>query len=327
MKRVLGILSFLAVLGFILSAAEIDAKEVKFTFATTNSPKDLSSQAVVRWQKAMKDASKGELDMTFIPGGALGGDKQLLQQLSMNEIQLHVAGPVVVHHLVREYQCMEAEFIYNDEAHGFRVWNGPLGEEVKRKLESQYNITILGVGSRGARHLTSNVPISKPEDMKGIKVRVTNPLREEIFKACGALPGPLPVSELYGALRQGVFDAQENPISTIWGHKFYEVQKYLNLTGHVWSYWVISGNKKFVDSLDPSHQKIFVETLGDAVNWLNKTVPTETESFLKKMEEKGVTVIKPDLAAFQKIAQPIVRKFAGEKCRPGLLDEIAKYAQ
>ena len=327
MKKFIKFLSILFVFGIGLQWGNVQAGEVKFTFATTNSPKDLSSQAVIKWQKAMKEASKGELDMTFIPGGALGDDKQLLQQLSMNEIQLHVAGPVVVHHLVREYQCMEAEFVYNDEAHGFRVWNGPLGEEVKKKLESQYNITILGVGSRGARHLTSNVPIRKPEDMKGIKVRVTNPLREEIFKACGALPGPLPISELYGALRQGVYDAQENPISTIWGHKFYEVQKYINLTGHVWSYWVFSANKKFMDSLTPTHRKIFMDTLKDAIHWLNKTVPTEEENLLKKMEEKGVTVIKPDIAAFQKIAQPIVRKFAEGKCRPGLLDEIAKYAK
>jgi TRAP-type transport system periplasmic protein len=317
----------LLIVGFCFQSTSIQAAEVKFTFGTTNSPKDLSSQAVVQWQEAMKKASNGELNMTFIPGGALGGDKQLLQQLSMNEIQLHVAGPVVVHHFVREYQCMEAEFVYNDEAHGFRVWNGPLGEEVKRKLESQYNITILGVGSRGARHLTSNVPIRKPEDMKGIKVRVTNPLREEIFKACGALPGPLPISELYGGLRQGVFDAQENPISTIWGHKFYEVQKYINLTGHVWSYWVISANKKFMDSLSASHRKIFMDTLNDAINWLNNNVPTEEAALLKKMEEKGATVIKPDIATFQRIAQPIVRKFAEAKCRPGLIDEIAKYAR
>lgn len=301
------------------------AGKVKFTFATTNSPKDLSSQAVMRWQKAMKEASKGELDMTFIPGGALGGDKQLLQQLSGNEIQLHVAGPVVVHHLVREYQCMEAEFVYKDEAHGFRVWNGPLGQEVKKKLEEQYNITIVGIGSRGARHLTTNVPVRKPEDLKGVKIRVTNPLREEIFKACGALPAPLSIKELYGALRQGVFDAQENPISTIWGHKFYEVQKYINLTGHVWSYWVISANKKFMDSLSPGHRKIFAETLNDAVAWLNKTVPEETENLLKKMEEKGITVIKPDVAAFQKVAAPIVQKFASEKCRSGILNDIAKY--
>ncbi|MFB0505123.1 MAG: TRAP transporter substrate-binding protein [Thermodesulfobacteriota bacterium] len=325
MKGFFKILGFLVVLGLLLPVGPAQAEKVKFTFATTNSPKDFSSQAVMRWQKAMKEASNGELDMTFIPGGALGGDKQLLQQLSANEIQLHVAGPVVVHHLVREYQCMEAEFVYKDEAHGFRVWTGPLGKEVSKKLESQYNITIVGVGSRGARNLTSNVPVREPADMKAIKIRVTNPLRQEIFKAFGALPAPLSIGELYGALRQGVFEAQENPISTIWGHKFYEVQKYINLTGHVWSYWVISANKKFVDSLSPGHRKIFMDTLNDAVAWLNKTVPAETNNLLKKMEQKGVTVIKPDVAAFQKVAAPIVKKFASEKCRPGLLDDIAKY--
>jgi tripartite ATP-independent transporter DctP family solute receptor len=325
MKGFFKVLGFLAVLGLLLPVGQVQAAQVKFTFATTNSPKDFSSQAVMRWQKAMKKASNGELDMTFIPGGALGGDKQLLQQLSANEIQLHVAGPVVVHHLVREYQCMEAEFVYKDEAHGFRVWTGPLGKEVSRKLESQYNITIVGVGSRGARNVTSNVPVRKPADMKGIKIRITNPLRQAIFKAFGALPAPLSIKEVYGALRQGVFEAQENPVSTIWGHKFYEVQKYINLTGHVWSYWVISANKKFMDSLSAQHRKIFMDTLNDAVAWLNKTVPAETSTLLKKMEQKGATVIKPDVAAFQKIAAPIVRKFASDKCRPGLLDDIAKY--
>jgi len=188
MKGFIKFLTILFVFGVGLQWGKVQAGEVKFTFATTNSPKDLSSQAVMKWQKAMKEASKGELDMTFIPGGALGDDKQLLQQLSMNEIQLHVAGPVVVHHLVREYQCMEAEFVYNDEAHGFRVWNGPLGEEVKKKLESQYNITILGVGSRGARHLTSNVPIRKPEDMKGLRSVSPTRFAKKSSKPVGLYP-------------------------------------------------------------------------------------------------------------------------------------------
>jgi len=317
-------LVLLAIIGLIVPASY--AETVKFTFATTNGPKDFSSIAMVRWQKAMKEASKGELDMTFIPGGALGGDKQLLQQLTANEIQLHVAGPVVVHHLLREYQCMEAEFVYKNEEHGFRVWNGPLRAELNKKLEEQYKITIIGVGSRGARQLTSNVPIRKPEDMKSVKIRVTNPLREAIFKACGALPGPLSISELYGALRQGVFDAQENPISTIWGNKFFEVQKYIDLTSHVWSYWIISANKGFIDSLSENQRKIFFGTLDDAIGWLNQTVKSETDTLLKKMVATGkVEVIQPDAAAFKKIAEPIVKKFAAEKCRPGILEEIAKY--
>jgi tripartite ATP-independent transporter DctP family solute receptor len=311
----------------LLTGTGAHAQTVKFTFATTNGVRDFSSQATVRWQKAMREASKGELEMTFIPGGALGGDNQLLQQLSNNEIQIHVAGPVVAHHLVKQYQCLEAEFIYKDEAHGLRVWNGPLGKEVSQALEKDYNITIVAVAARGARHLTANKPIAKPEDLKGVKVRVTNKLREDIFKAYGALPGVLPISELYGGLQQGVFDAQENPTSTIWGNKLYEVQKFINLTGHVQSYNVFSANKQFIDSLKPEHRKIFDTTLADAMAWLNKAVAEEEDDLLGKIEKTGRTkVVKPDVAAFQKIAEPIVRQFAGERCKPGLLDEIAKYA-
>lgn len=311
----------------LLTGTAAHAQTVKFTFATTNGVRDFSSQATVRWQKAMREASKGELEMTFIPGGALGGDNQLLQQLSNNEIQIHVAGPVVAHHLVKQYQCLEAEFVYKDEAHGLRVWNGPLGKEVSQALEKDYNIAIVAVAARGARHLTANKPIAKPEDLKGVKVRVTNKLREDIFKAYGALPGVLPISELYGGLQQGVFDAQENPTSTIWGNKLYEVQKFISLTGHVQSYNVFSANKTFLDSLKPDHRKIFDATLADAMAWLNKAVAEEEDDLLGKIEKTGRTkVVKPDVAAFRKVAEPIVRQYAGERCKPGLLDEIAKYA-
>lgn len=266
--------------------------------------------------------------MNMVTGGALGGDKQLLQQLGANEIQVHIAGPVVVHHLLKEYQCMEAEFVYKDEAHGFRVWNGPLRQELNKKLEKQYNISIVGVGLRGSRNVTSNVPVLKPEDMKGIKIRVTNKLRQSVFKEIGALPAPLSFKELYGALRQGVFEAQENPISTIYGSKLYEVQKYINLTQHVYSYWIVAANKSFLDSLSPDHRKIFDQTLADAIEYLNELSRNGTMDLLKKMEATGkVKVTQPNVAAFKKIADPVVKKYADEKCRPGILEDIAKYAE
>jgi TRAP-type transport system periplasmic protein len=310
------------------SVSEAIAQQVKFTFGTTNGPRDFSSLAAVRWQKAMQERSNGELAMNFVPGGALGNDKQLLEQVSNNEIQLHIAGPVVVHNLLREYQCLEAEFVYRDEAHGRRVWSGPLGQQVSRDLEQKYGITILAIGSRGARHVTSNRPIRAPQDLQGVKIRVTNPLRADVFKAYGALPGAGAISELYGALRQGVFDAQENPVSTIWGNKFYEVQKYINLTGHVWSYNVLTANKKFVDGLKPAQRRIFDETLAEAMAWLDRTVAEEEAALLEKIRQTGRNeVVKSDVAAFQRIALPIVQKFADANCKPGLLAEIAKYDQ
>ena len=311
----------LAALG-LFAAGGAQGQTVKFTFASTNGPQDFSSQAVERWKTALAEKSNGEIELEYIGGGALGGDQQLLQQLGTNEIQMHVAGPVVVHQLLKPYQCMEAEFVYADEDHGYKVWNGPLGKEVSQKLEEQYGITIVGVGLRGARHLTANRAVAKPDDLKGVKVRVTNALRSEVFAAYGALPGPLPVSELYGGLRQGVFDAQENPISTIWGDKFYEVQSHVNLTGHVQSYFVFSANKSFVDGLSAEHRKIFDETLAEAIEWMNEKARTDEASLLEQMKAAGVKVVEPDVAAFRAIAQPIVAKYAEANCRPGILDDI-----
>ncbi len=311
--------------GFV--AATADAQTVRFTLGTTNGPTDSSVLAMERWRDAMAERSGGDLQLTIIAGGALGGDGAHLQQLQTNEIQLHVAGPVVVHHLVPDYQCMEAEFVFHDEAHGFRAWNGALGEEINEKLATEHGIRMVGIGSRGARHLTANRAVATPDDLRGVKVRVTNPLREAIFAAAGALPGPLSIAELYGGLRQGVFDAQENPISTIYGNRFYEVQSHLSLTGHVWSYWVVSANQSFLDGLSDEHRAIFTETLQDeGIAWLNEVVPAREQELLAEMTASGVTVVEPDQAAFRELAAPIVQAFAADNCRPGLLDDIAALA-
>jgi TRAP-type C4-dicarboxylate transport system substrate-binding protein len=323
--RTVGLCWAICVVGLV---TPVQAAPVKFTLATTNGLQDLSSQAMLRWKEALEKRSNGDFKMEFVSGGALGGDQELLQQLATNEIQAHIAGPVVVHRLLKEYQCLEAEYVYADEAQGYRVWTGKLGKEVSDKLRQRYGIEIVAVGARGARHVTANKPIRTPADLKGVKIRVTNPLRSQVFAAYGALPGPLSVSELYGALRQGVFDAQENPIPTIYGDRFYEVQSTVNLTGHVQSYNVVTANSKFLTALTSEQRKIYDETLKGAIDWLNNAVQAETDGLLVKMKtERGVEAIKADVVAFREIALPIVEKFAEKNCRPGLLADIKKAAQ
>lgn len=310
---------------FLLSSTMcVQAAPIKFTFATTNGVHDLSSQAVLAWKKDLEEQSKGSIQMEFVSGGALGGDQELLQQLATNEIQMNIAGPVIVHRMLKEYQCLEAEYVYRDGAHGYAVWTGDIGKEVSEALKKQYNIEIAGVAARGPRHITANTPIREPGDLKGVKIRVTNPLRAEIFAAYGAIPGPAPVSELYGALRQGVFDAQENPIPTIYGDRFYEAQKTLNLTGHVWSYNIITANSDFLASMDAEQRTVFDRTLAAAVDKLNKDVETDTERLVEVMKkETGLEVVESDTAAFREVALPIVERFADKNCRPGLLKDIS----
>ncbi len=301
------------------------AADVKFTFATTNGLQDLSTRAMQRWKEALEKQSDGKIQMELSTGGALGGDQQLLQQLATNEIQMNIAGPIIVHRLLKEYQCLEAEYVYKDEAHGFKVWTGEIGKEVSAELKKKYGIEVLGVAARGARHITANKPIREPADLKGVKIRVTNKLRSDIFSAYGALPGPLPVSELYGALRQGVFDAQENPIPTIYGDRFYEVQSHVSLTGHVWSYNIVTINSQFLASMKPEQRAIFDSTFKEAIDWLNAAVKSETTELVAKMKkERNVDTVEANVPAFQAVATPIVEKFAAENCRPGLLADIQK---
>ncbi len=317
-----------ALAAFVLGGGAAQAQTVRFTLATTNGQQDLSTQAMTRWRDAMKARSNGQLDMELSIGGALGGDQELLQQLATDEVQLHVAGPVVLHRLVREYQCLEAEYVIENEAHGFRVWRGPLGREVSDALKRKFRIEIVGVGARGARHLTANKPIREPADLRGVKVRVTNPLRAQVFQAFGALPGTLPVSELYGGLLQGVFDAQENPIPTIFGDRFYEVQSHINLTGHVWSYNVVSASSAFLARLSPAHRQVFDDTLAESIRWLDEAVAKDTDDLVARMRQlKGTQTVQSNVPAFIAIARPIVEAFAKANCRPGLLDDVRKAAQ
>lgn len=306
-----------------LSASISAADTVRFTLGTSNSANDFSVRAMEHWKGLMEERSGGELQMTIIPGAALGSGTQILQQLSTNEVQVSIAGPAIIHQMAQPYQCMEAEFVYADADHGYRVWTGPLGEELSDFMEKEFDITITGVGLRGARQLTANRPIVEPSDLEGVKIRVTNALRSEIFSAYGALPGPMAFSELYGGLRQGVFDAQENPIPAIYGQRFFEVQSALNMTGHVQSYYILTSNQSFVESLSEEHRKIYDDTSAETMEWLNELVRTETDALIAEMQEAGIEVVEPNIDAFRDIAAPIVTAFAEANCRPGILEAIA----
>lgn len=315
------------VLATALSASSaVVAQTVTFTLGAPDGINDLGPQAALHWRDLMSERSGSELQMDVLADGVLGSDQQIFEQMRTDEVQLHVGGPTIIHNLVREYQCMEAEYVFPNEEHGYRVWLGEPGEQVNRDLEAQFGLTILGVAKAGAREVTSNRPINSVADFAGLKIRVTNKLRSAVFEAFGALPVPLPITEVYGALRQGAIDAQENPLSTIYGNRFFEAQDYVLLTNHIWKYWVFTASKDFVDSLSPEHLQIFEDTLAETIAWTNEERFRKEDEVRKLLEEAGIKFIQPDVATLMEIAAPVVRKFADENCRPGLLETIATYA-
>ncbi|HET8728355.1 MAG TPA: TRAP transporter substrate-binding protein [Alphaproteobacteria bacterium] len=302
------------------SAASADARTI--TVATILNANDVSTQALEKWNELLQERTNGELELNILSGGTLGGTRELIQQLSSGEIDVNLSSPVVLQFAAPQYQCLEAEYIYRDEDHGFAVWRGDIGEEASQAMKESYNIEIAAVGRRGSRNVTANRPIEKPSDLKGLKMRVTNDLRASVFLKYGALPAPLPLSEVYGALRQGVVDSQENPLSTIYSLRFHEVQDYISLTNHVWTYNITFVNSDFYEGLGES-RAVFDETLNEAMAWLYDAVEEENASIRRAIEDSGeAEFIEPDIAAFREQARPILAAYAKQNCKPGLLEQV-----
>ena len=302
------------------SAGTLQARTI--TLATILNANDVSTKAMEQWNEQLTEQTDGRLSLNILSGGTLGGTRELIQQLSSGEIDINLSSPVVLQFAAPQYQCLEAEYVYRDEDHGFAVWNSDIGDEASQAMRDSYGIEIAGVGRRGSRNVTANKPIRKPEDLANLKMRVTNDLRAQVFSEYGALPAPLPLSELYGALRQGVFDAQENPLSTIYSLRFHEVQDYINLTNHVWTYNIVYVNSAFYDSLGEDKQ-VFDETLQAAMDWLYDAVEQENATIREAIESGGdAEFIEPDIEAFRTRARPILEAYAADNCKPGLLEQV-----
>lgn len=302
------------------TTATAEARTV--TVATVYGARDVSTQAMEKWGELLAKRTDGRLTVNIIPGGTLGGDRELLQQLSSGEIDVDLSSPVVMQYVAPAYQCLEAEYIYENEDQGFKVWRGAIGKEASDAMKGQYGIEIAAVGRRGGRVVTANKKIEKPEDLTGLKFRVTNDLRSQVFAAFGAQPAPLPLSELYGALRQGVFDGQENPLSTIYSLRFHEVQPYISLTYHVWTYNLVLVNSRFYEGLGED-RKAFDETLAESLEWLYKAVEADDARVIAEIKKSGKTeIVEPDVAAFRAKARPVLKAYADKNCKPGLIDQV-----
>ncbi|RHZ91386.1 TRAP transporter substrate-binding protein [Cereibacter sphaeroides] len=306
--------------GLMLMAGTATARTL--TLGTVYGARDVSTQAMEHWNEALSEATEGRWSLSIVPGGTLGGDREMLQQLSTGEIDINLSSPVVMQYVAPQYQCLEAEYIYDSEEQGFAVWRGDIGKAASQAMKDAHGIEIAAVGRRGARLVTANKPILKPEDLAGLKFRVTNNLRSEVFAAYGAQPAPLPLSELYGALRQGVFDAQENPLSTIFSLRFHEVQSHISETNHIWTYNLVLTNSALMDELGED-RAAFESTLAQSLEWLYTAIDEENARIRAEIEASGSAVFdKPDTQAFRDAARPILAAYAEESCAPGLLDAV-----
>jgi len=202
--------------------------------------------------------------------------------------------------------------------------NGPIGQDFNKQLIEKRGMRILGTTYYGIRQLTTtDKEVRSVKDMKGFKLRVPeNEVFMAMAKSWGAKPTPMNFNELYLALKQHVVDGQENPLPTIDAAKFYEVQKYLVLTGHIITPRLVVINERFWEKLSPEDQKIVEAAVQHGIAWNNEQILSKEKALLEKFKEKGMIIIKPNVEEFREAVLKVVPKMFEKKWGKGMWEKI-----
>jgi tripartite ATP-independent transporter DctP family solute receptor len=242
----------------------------------------------------------------------LGGDKELLQKLKLGTVDLAVPSTVMSSE-IDLFGIFELPYLVKDRKHMARIEKDVFWPALAPAAE-QKGYTVLAVWENGFRHISnSRRPIVAPEDLKGIKLRVPEgKWRVKMFQAYGANPSPMKFSEVFVALQTGVMDGQENPFTQIYSAKFQEVQKYLSLTGHVYTpAYLTAGSRKF-NSLPADVKQILLDTAKETQAFVYEMAAKEDTDLLAKLKAGGMQVNEANKNAFITASKPIYEEFAKE---------------
>ena len=261
--------------------------------------------------KEVEKRSNGRYKIQTFYAGALGAERESVEavQLGTQELTWTSTGPIP--NFVPEVKILDVPFLFRGYAHARAVLDGPIGQDMLKKFEAK-GFKALAWGENGFRHMTNNKrAINAPEDMKGLKMRtMENPVHIQAYKGFGIIPTPMAFSEVFTALQQGTVDGQENPLSVITANKFEQVQKYMTLTGHVYSPGVFLMNKAAFDKLPPADQQIFLESAKAAAKANRDRVDSDEKTAVTDLRGKGMQIVdKVDTAKYQAALAPVFTEF------------------
>src|SRR5207249_4151239 len=222
--------------------------------------------AVDTFAREVEKRTSGRYKVQNFYSGALGAERESIEAVQLGTLDLTMTSTGPVPNFVPEVAILDIPFLFRDYAHARATLDGPIGQELLAKFPSK-GIVALAWGENGFRHMTNNKrSVVLPDDLKGLKMRtMENPVHIQAYKQFGIIPTPMAFTEVFTALQQGTVDGQENPLSVITSAKLDQVQKYLTLTGHVYSPALILMSKAQWDKLSPEDKQAFRDAANEAV--------------------------------------------------------------
>jgi tripartite ATP-independent transporter DctP family solute receptor len=261
-------------------------------------------KACLNLKKLVEKESKGQILIDVFPGSQLGSAVEMFQATMTDAQQMMCTGLTAAEASYPKLRTFALPYLYRDDQHFLKVLKN--GKEIinEKELVSKTGVNILTFFTRPARQLTTNFPVNKLEDIKGLKLRVpATAIHQAMARALGAVPTTLPWGDVYTGLATGTIEAQENPLDTIYIDKIYEVQKYIALTSHMREMMVIFFNYKTWSNLTSSQKKIFNKAARESSDMVEKIVAASDKEYYEKLLQKGIKFTRPDLASFREKAK------------------------
>jgi tripartite ATP-independent transporter DctP family solute receptor len=325
MKRGIALGIMAAIVIVLCGAALAPAQQpIVIKLGNVQATADLVQEGLKKFADLVTDRTKGQIQVQIFPASQLGTEQELLEGVQLGTVHMFEGSSGSVGRFLPDLEVFAAPYVWRDVDHMLKTVRGPVGQGLAERLVKAKGMRVLDFGWLfGNRYLTTkSKAIYKPEDLKGMKIRVQpTAIYLETIKAMGANPTTMDFKEVYLGLQSGVIDGQENPPFVIYNNKFFEVQKFLMLTAHITQNQAIVINDKFYQGLSPEFRKILTDAAYEAGNYQNDIVLKSEQEGLDKLKEKGMTVVQPDLKAFREATKEVWKKVS-EKWEPGLYEKI-----
>ena len=296
MKKPLWLITISALLFYAGSAMAL----TRIKLGVVTKPGSAQNIVAEKFKELIEPASNGNISVQIFHSQSIGNETEILQQIQMNTIQMGIitGGPFDTFDPV--VRVINYPFLFKDNEQADEILDGPLGAKILQSLERS-GFKGLCFSENGFRDLTNNKhSVKRPDDIKGLKIRVmASALHKAIWQALGANPTPMPWP-IYTELEQGVIDGQENPLWVMEVYKFYEIQKYMTLTRHVYSPHIDVASLQWWKTLDANTQDLIQRTIHEAAVFQRKDNRSKNAAWLALLKEKGMNIeAHPDIDAFR----------------------------
>ncbi len=286
------------------------AAPIELKFGHVGAPGSLFAISAEEFAKRANAALAGKAKVTVFGSSQLGKDKELLQKLKLGTVDFALPS-TVMSTVADEFGLFEMPYLVKDRDHMAKIEKEILWSKLAPAAEAK-GYKIIGVWENGFRHITNNTrPINVPADLAGLKLRTPKGAwRVKMFKSYGANPTPMAFSEVFAALQTGTMDGQENPYAQIYSAKFQEVQKFLSITGHVYTPAYVAVGKEKWAKLPADVRDTLEKVAKETQAFVYEQAAKLENDLLGKIKAAGVKVNEADKAAFIKASDGIYKEFS-----------------